>query len=149
MADFPVAKTILEQLGGEHFVAMTGAKDFVGTEDSLTFKVGSNPKDVSHVRVTQTPGDLYAVTFFRKGKAPQIMDGISCDILQELFTDNTGLYISIAALMAAAAAGTISDVTTARAWTGAEFKAIADKASKAQKAYRVVRGDCEGRWEKI
>ena len=43
----------------------------------------------------------------------------------------------IAALMAASAAGTISDVTTARAWTGAEFKAIADKASKAAKAYRV------------
>src|SRR6059058_3638747 len=43
----------------------------------------------------------------------------------------------IAALMAAAAAGTISDVTTARAWTGAEFKAIGDKASKAAKAYRV------------
>jgi hypothetical protein len=121
MADLTVAKTILEQLGGEHFVAMTGSKDFVGTEDSLTFKVGSNPKHVGHVRVTQTPDDLYAVTFFRKGKAPQIMDGICCDILQELFTDNTGLYISIAALMAAAAAGTISDVTTARAWTGAEF----------------------------
>jgi uncharacterized protein with GYD domain len=43
----------------------------------------------------------------------------------------------IAALMAAAAAGTISDMTTARAWTGAEFKAIADKGSKAAKAYRV------------
>ena len=43
----------------------------------------------------------------------------------------------IAALMAAAAAGTISDVTTARAWTGAEFKAIAAKASKAASAYRV------------
>ena len=43
----------------------------------------------------------------------------------------------IAALMTAAAAGTISDVTTARAWTGAEFKAIADKGSKAAKAYRV------------
>jgi uncharacterized protein with GYD domain len=43
----------------------------------------------------------------------------------------------IAALMVAAAAGTISDVTTARAWTGAEFKAIADKASKAASAYRV------------
>jgi len=72
---------------------MTGAKNFVGTEDSLTFEVGSNPKHVSHVRVTQTPDDLYAVTFFRRGKAPQIMDGTCCDILQELFTDNTGLYI--------------------------------------------------------
>ena len=43
----------------------------------------------------------------------------------------------IAALMAAAAAGTISDISTARAWTGKEFKAIADKASKVAKAYRV------------
>ena len=42
----------------------------------------------------------------------------------------------LAALMAAAAAGTISDVTTARAWTGAEFMAVATKASKAATAYR-------------
>ena len=42
----------------------------------------------------------------------------------------------IAALMAAAAAGAISDMTTARAWTGAEFKAVGDKASKAASAYR-------------
>jgi uncharacterized protein with GYD domain len=42
----------------------------------------------------------------------------------------------IAALMATSAAGMISHVTTARAWTGAEFKAIADRAAKAAKAYR-------------
>jgi hypothetical protein len=42
----------------------------------------------------------------------------------------------IAALMTAAAAGTISDVSTGRAWTGAEFKAIIERASKAKKAYR-------------
>ena len=42
----------------------------------------------------------------------------------------------IAALLAAAASGTISDVITARAWTGAEFKAVAEKASKAASFYR-------------
>ena len=42
----------------------------------------------------------------------------------------------IAALLTATAAGTISGVTTARAWTGAEFKAIAAKASKGASAYR-------------
>ena len=42
----------------------------------------------------------------------------------------------IAALLAATASGAISDVSTARAWTGAEFKAIADKASKTASAYR-------------
>jgi hypothetical protein len=35
----------------------------------------------------------------------------------------------IAALLAAAASGTISNVTTSRAWTGAEFKAVAEKAA--------------------
>ena len=42
----------------------------------------------------------------------------------------------IAALMATAAAGMISDVTTSRAWTAGEFKAVADKASKAASLYR-------------
>ena len=42
----------------------------------------------------------------------------------------------IAALMASSAAGMISHVSTARAWTGAEFKGIAERAAKAAKAYR-------------
>ena len=42
----------------------------------------------------------------------------------------------LAGLMAAAAAGTVSDLTTARAWTGAELKAIAERASTAAAAYR-------------
>ena len=42
----------------------------------------------------------------------------------------------IAAMLAAVASGSISDVKTARAWTGAEFKAIAEKASKAAREYR-------------
>ena|SRR5262245_1636284 len=42
----------------------------------------------------------------------------------------------IAGLLATTAAGTISDITTSRAWTGKEFKAVAEKASKAAKAYK-------------
>ena len=42
----------------------------------------------------------------------------------------------IAALMAAAATGSVSHVTNVRAWTGAEFKSVAEKASKAASAYR-------------
>jgi uncharacterized protein with GYD domain len=42
----------------------------------------------------------------------------------------------LAAYMTASAAGTISDVTTVRAWTGAEFKAVAAKASTVAGAYR-------------
>jgi hypothetical protein len=34
------------------------------------------------------------------------------------------------------ASGSISEVKTARAWTGAEFKAVAEKAAKAGSHYR-------------
>jgi uncharacterized protein with GYD domain len=44
--------------------------------------------------------------------------------------------IIIAALMAASATGAVSQVNNVRAWTGAEFKSIAEKASKVASAYR-------------
>jgi uncharacterized protein with GYD domain len=53
-----------------------------------------------------------------------------------LVTEANDAESILAALLATAAAGTISDVTTSRAWTAGEFKAIADKASKAAKLYR-------------
>jgi uncharacterized protein with GYD domain len=37
----------------------------------------------------------------------------------------------LAALMAAGAAGTVSDTSTVRAWTGAEFMTVVKKAAKA------------------
>jgi uncharacterized protein with GYD domain len=42
----------------------------------------------------------------------------------------------VAALLAAVASGSISNVTTARAWSGAEFKKVAEKASKTARFYR-------------
>ena len=53
-----------------------------------------------------------------------------------LIAEGSDAESHIAGLMVAAAAGMISDLNTARAWTGAEFKTVADKASKATGAYR-------------
>jgi uncharacterized protein with GYD domain len=53
-----------------------------------------------------------------------------------LITESEHSESAIAALLVASAAGTISDISTARAWTGAEFKAIAEKAASAAAAYR-------------
>jgi uncharacterized protein with GYD domain len=53
-----------------------------------------------------------------------------------LITETNDAENVIAALMAGASAGMISDLTTGRAWTGAEFKGIAEKASKAASSYR-------------
>ena len=85
MTDMTVARSILDQLGGERFVAITGARELVGSADSLTFKLGVNPKRVSQVRVTLTPADLYSVTFFRIGKAPQIESDVYSNMLEAVF----------------------------------------------------------------
>jgi uncharacterized protein with GYD domain len=53
-----------------------------------------------------------------------------------LITETDEAESIIATLLVAAAAGTISDVTTSRAWTGREFRSVVDKASKAAKLYR-------------
>jgi hypothetical protein len=97
MTDMTMARTILTQLGGERFVMMTSATSFIGSADSLTFKVGSNPKRVTHVRVTLTPDGLYDMTFFRIGKGPQSHDGIHREMLQQVFAANTGHYTALRA----------------------------------------------------
>jgi hypothetical protein len=95
MTGFTVAKTILEQLGGERFVTMTGAKNLTGSDDGLSFQLGDNPRRVAHVRVTLIPNAVYSVTFFPRGKAPEIVSGVYADSLAELFESRTGLYTSL------------------------------------------------------
>ena len=97
MTDLTMAKTILAQLGGERFVMTTGATNFVAGADSLTFKLGSNPKRVTHVRVTLTLDGLYDMTFFTTGKGPQSRDGVHREMLQEVFGANTGLHTTLRA----------------------------------------------------
>ena len=103
---------------------------------------------VTRGRLTQNYAKgLLAAPEDREPAVRKLIEAAGGKIINFYFTtgDSDFLLISeandaesiIAALMAAAAAGTISDVTTARAWTGAEFKAIADKASKAASAYRL------------
>jgi uncharacterized protein with GYD domain len=82
----------------------------------------------------------------REPAVRKLVEGAGGKLLSFYFTtgDTDFLLISeaneaeniISALLAAVASGTISDVTTSRAWTGAEFKAIAEKAAKAAGNYR-------------
>jgi hypothetical protein len=90
---------ILEQLGGRRFIAMTGAKDFIGAEDSLTFRLPGTPgfvKDgIDRVRITLEPSDTYTVHCFRartRHLGPRATaSNIYADMLQETFTRLTGL----------------------------------------------------------
>lgn len=91
-----IAQTILAQLGGNKFVAMTGAKSFVGIENGLMFMLPRGAKNKANkVRITLTPADLYKVEFMKiRGvelKTISAHEEIYCDMLQELFTKETGL----------------------------------------------------------
>ena len=101
MSNMQIAQTILSQLGGGKFRAMTGAKDFVAIDNGLQFGLpGRFAKDgINKVRVTLGDSDLYTVEFlrcYRRGlefradvKARE--EGICCDMLQDCFKRATGL----------------------------------------------------------
>ena len=100
-----IPQTILQQLGGNKFIAMTGAKHLAGHPDALSFKLPARfAKDnINWVKITLTPMDVYHVEFgrilpgnYRKGTMPSLkmidtVDNVYCDNLQDVFTDRTGL----------------------------------------------------------
>lgn len=96
------ADVILQQLGGPMFLAMTGAKQLLRDENAraLTMRVGKNDKDVTHVRITLTPADLYNVEFIhcRGTMAPRTIstaDNVYAESLRVAFTRGTGLDTSL------------------------------------------------------
>jgi hypothetical protein len=100
--DMTVANTILAQLGGNRFIAMTGAKNLMGDKDSLQFKIGAGAKDrITHVRVLLSADDTYAVTFYRiSGRGLDVRtireDGmVYADSLRATFEAATGFRTSL------------------------------------------------------
>ncbi len=92
-----VAKTILEQIGGRLFVAMTGAKNLCGGSNFLAFRLPSYfaRNGINAVRITLGADDLYRVEFSRirgmKITPVSVHEGIYCDGRAPLFTAETGL----------------------------------------------------------
>lgn len=91
------ALTVIEQLGGNKFLAMTGARDFVSNDNSLSFRVPS--RSANFVTVVLDPSDTYTVKFsLVRGAVVKVvkeLSGVYCDMLPELFTSVTGLETSL------------------------------------------------------
>ncbi len=98
-----VADTILAQLGGRQFVRMTNPV-LMKNATTLFIRLPARfAKDgIRQVQVTLTPDDLYTVAAFKAGR--KITDewtmidereGVPCDMLQEVFTDMTGLRCTL------------------------------------------------------
>jgi hypothetical protein len=92
-----IAQSILQQLGGNKFIAMTGSTLFVGGDDYLMFKTRKSLciNKTSKVKITLTPMDLYTVEFMSIYKdTVKIIskhEDVYVEDLQELFTRETGL----------------------------------------------------------
>lgn len=94
-----VAIEILNQLGGNKLIAMTGARAFISTPDSLRFRLPSrSARDgINYVDITLNCMDTYDVQFKKiwNGKVTDISShaGIYNDMLQPLFVKETGLNV--------------------------------------------------------
>lgn len=94
-----VAETILAQLGGVRFIAMTGAKNLVGGERYLSLKLGRNASSITHMTITLRGDDTYDVLFQRvRGvKVTEVSkhEGVYVDMLADVIYNATGLLTSL------------------------------------------------------
>ena len=90
-----IAKTILQQLGGNKFIAMTGAKNLGFTNNGLQMKIGRNSKGITHVIISLKSTDTYDVKFIKmrgvNRKVVKKLKGVYADQLGKIFTKFTGL----------------------------------------------------------
>ena len=94
-----VAQEILNQLGGNKFIAMTGSKNFGSDKNTLSMKLTRNASSANYLRITLNSMDTYDMEFISvrgaSRKVKKTYNGIYGDQLQSLFTEATGLYTSL------------------------------------------------------
>jgi len=93
-----IAATILKQLGGGRFVAMTGAGHMSAGDSCLNIRFKGS-KAVNHLAVKLETNDTYTMTFGKvKGwdyKTTTPIEGVYAGDLQRIFTLKTGLDTKI------------------------------------------------------
>jgi hypothetical protein len=94
--DKTIAIEILKQLGGNRFIAMTGAKNFTCDNNSMGFQISNRNKlKARFVKISLNVMDTYDIQFktIKKNEVITLdkISGIYNDQLQEIFTDRTGL----------------------------------------------------------
>ena len=93
------AAIILKQIGGNRFIAMTGAKGFAFSNKYMSFKIGKNSKGINFVRIGHNSKDLYDMEFgfvsTRGIKVKKKVKDVYADMLGTIFTKHTGMYTSL------------------------------------------------------
>lgn len=102
LAHVLVAEQILADLGGNRFLAMTGARDLMHSDvecGSLFFKIGRNEAGVTAVEVRLTARDTYSVRFFA-GRGVKMLErckvnDVYTNALRDVFEGVTGMRTSL------------------------------------------------------
>lgn len=103
-----VADTILQQLGGNKFIVMTGSKNFLSDGNTLRMHLAKNVSKANRLEITLDADDLYTMRFYKytagrlnkktwswtadKVEEVYTVSGIWFDMLQPVFTQVTGMY---------------------------------------------------------
>jgi len=94
-----IATEILNQLGGNKFLAMTGAYNLAAGENYLIMKLRRNKANATHLKITLNSLDLYDVEFFSMRKFEKTVkaefNGVYNDMLVDIFEKTTGLYTKL------------------------------------------------------
>ena len=62
-----IAKTILQQIGGRRFTAMTGSRDFIDMGNGLRMSLTRNKTSANRLDIIYDAGaDLYNMRFYRR-----------------------------------------------------------------------------------
>ena len=93
------AQELLNQLGGNRFKAMVGAKDFGIGSTGLHFKIGRNSKSISHIAIRLTSMDVYEMKFLRvragNVKVVKKVNNVYADQLGVIFKKYTGMNVRL------------------------------------------------------
>jgi hypothetical protein len=108
-----VAKTILSQLGGNRFIMMTGSKNLLSCDNgtALRMQLISNKAKAKFLKIKLEANDTYTMTFSKVKRTKdtdlaalgvtyyheeyvevKTLENVYDDMLQEVFTEVTGLY---------------------------------------------------------
>jgi len=101
-----ITDTIFEQLGGQRFAYMTGARNLIAGEDRagafLRMDLPRNAGKVNRLKITYKAGAdiyemyFYKMTFNRREAGFKLTNEVKVEVyaheLETVFTDKTGLY---------------------------------------------------------
>ena len=99
------AGTILQQLGGQRFAAVTGSKDFTSDDNALHMTLAKNKSGANKLSVTLDADDTYTMCFFKYTASMkmipeclseiEIYQDVYYDHLQDIFEAVTGIDLSM------------------------------------------------------